>query len=61
MTANRIDAKEPLVINTSEIDEVADYIYSSLRHGQHYQLEYLKMSMREGKILMFGRKVHVLP
>jgi hypothetical protein len=61
MTMHRIDSKEPLVINTCEIDEIAEYIFTSLRDSSKYSLPYLKESMRAGKVKLFGRTVHVLP
>jgi hypothetical protein len=61
MQLHRVDMNEPLVINASEVDYVAEFIYSSLRKGQPYQLAYLKQSLKAGKCVLFGRKIHVLP
>jgi hypothetical protein len=60
MELHRIGHEEPLVINKSEINEVAEYIFTSLRHGGMYQLEYLKMSLLDGKVMIFGRNIKVL-
>ena len=60
MIEHRVEMREPLVINLSEIDEVAEYIFGMLRTTDHYKLEYLKMSVRDGKAKMFGRQLLVL-
>jgi hypothetical protein len=61
MQLHNVDMNEPLIINESEIDYVAEFIYSSLRKGQPCQLQYLKQSLKAGKCILFGRKIHVLP
>lgn len=61
MNDHKIDMREPLTINSSELNEVAEYIFTSLRRGPNYNLEYLKQSIKQGKTKLFGRTIYVLP
>lgn len=61
MTDRNIDMKEPLVINSSELDEVAEYLFAQIRYkAPKSNIEFLKSSIRGRKAKLWGRTILVL-
>ena len=61
MSIHRLDMREPLVINTSEVEEVAEYIFSIVGpKSPNANLEFLKNAVRAKKAKLWGRTILVL-
>lgn len=56
-----IGMQEPLVINMSELDEVAKYIFDAISHkAPKSNIEFLKCSIRGKRAKLWGRTIVVL-
>jgi len=56
-----VDMREPLVINSSELDEVAKYLYDAISYkAPNSNIEFLKSSIRGKRAKLWGRTIIVL-